>query len=93
MEAEIRRIVDNVPQGCIFDSHFVITELIKGYSDEYLAFASGFANGNQQVTLAAHGQIGQEINKLNGTIIDWIGEAWSENIHKRPSQCTCWRKR
>ena len=92
MESAIRTIVDEVPQGCVFDSHFVINELIKRFSDEYLFFAARFAGG-QQPTLAAHGQIGQEINKLDGTAIERMGDAWSENIHKTPSLCTCWKKR
>jgi len=93
MESAIRTIVDEVPQGCVFDSHFVINELIKRFSDEYLTFAARFVGGNQQPTLPAHGQIGKEINKLDPTVIERIGEAWSENIHKRPGKCTCWRKR
>jgi hypothetical protein len=40
-----------------------------------------------------HGQIGQEIKKIDGTVIEIVGDAWSENIHKTPSLCTCWRKR
>ena len=92
MQTAIRTIVNEVPKGYVFDSHFVINELIKRFSDQYLSFASRFASGNQQVTLAAHGQIGQEINRFDGTVIERIGDAWSENIHKTPSQCTCWRK-
>ena len=92
MEAAIRQIINDVPQGCIFDSHFVISELVKGFSDEYLKFAAKFSGG-QQPTLAVHGQIGQEIKKIDGTVIEIVGDAWSENIHKTPSLCTCWRKR
>jgi hypothetical protein len=92
MEAAIRTIINEVPQGHIFDSHFVINELIKRFSDKYLVFAARFSGG-QQPTLAVHGQIAQEINKLNGTLIDGMGDAWSENIHKTPSPCTCWKKR
>jgi hypothetical protein len=92
MEAAIRAIIDEVRQGCIFDSHFVINELVKRFSDVYLQFAARFSSG-QQPTLAVHGQIGQEINRLNGTVIDLMGDAWSENIHRTPSLCTCWKKR
>jgi len=92
MEGAIRIIVDKVPKGCVFDSHFVMNELIKGFSDKYLSFAGRFAGGNKQPTLPAHGQIGQQINKLAPKVIKKIGPAWSENIHKKPSRCTCWRK-
>jgi hypothetical protein len=92
MQTAIRTIVNEVPQGFVFDSHFIINELVKRFSDQYLSFASRFAADNQQVTMTTHGQIGQEINRLDGTVIQRIGNAWSENIHKTPSQCTCWRK-
>jgi hypothetical protein len=91
MKTAIRTIVNKVPRRCVFDSHFVMNELIKRFSDQYLSFAGGFAN--EQPTLPAHGQIGQQINKLDPSVIEKIGPAWSENIHKRPSRCTCWRKR
>ncbi len=93
MESAIRTIVDEVPREHVFDSHFVMNELIKRFSNKYLSFAGGFATDDEKRTLVAHGKIGQEINKLNGTIVDKIGAAWSENIHKKPSPCTCWKKR
>ena len=93
IETAIRAIVDKVPRGYVFDSHFVMGELIKRFSDGYLSFAGKFARAKQQPTLPAHGQIGQQINKLNPAVIEKIGPAWSENIHKKPSRCTCWRKR
>lgn len=93
MQSAIRAIINEVPAGHVFDSHFVINELIKRFSDEYLSFAAKFANGNEQLTLAAHGQIGQEINRFDGTIIDRVGDAWSETIHGKPGRCTCWKKR
>jgi len=92
MQNAIQSIVNEVPKGHIFDSHFIINELIKRFSDEYLTFASKFAKNNQNITLIAHGNIGQEINKLDGTVLHKIGDAWSENIHKTPSKCTCWKK-
>lgn len=92
MQNAIQAIIDEVPKGCIFDSHFVINELIKRFSDEYFEFVGKFATNNQNVTLTTHGQIGQEINKHDGTILRKIGESWSENIHKKPSICTCWEK-
>ncbi len=92
MKNAIQSIVNEVPKGHIFDSHFIINELIKRFSDKYLAFVSNFAMGNQNITLTSHGKIGQEINKLDGSILQKIGDAWSENIHKNPSKCTCWKK-
>jgi hypothetical protein len=56
------------------------------------AFAGRFGGGDEKRTLAAHGQIGKRINKLDGTVIQRIGRGWSENLHKKPSPCTCWKK-
>jgi hypothetical protein len=92
LETAIRKIVSEVPKGRIFDSHFVMNELVKRFSDQYLSFAGRFAGGEDQRTLAAHGQIGKRINKLDGTVIQRIGKGWSENLHKKPSPCTCWKK-
>ncbi len=92
MEDLIRSIVDSVPYGCIFDSHFVINRLIKDHSDEYLRFASQFASSNQ-LTLSVHGMIGQLINRFDGSLLHRINdESYSENIHGNPSRCTCWQK-
>ena len=93
IEVVIRKIIEGVPGKCIFDSHFILTELTKRFSDQYLSFAGRFAQGRRRPTLPAHGQIGRLVNRLNGKLIDKIGPAWSENIHRRPSRCTCWKKR
>ena len=85
MQNAIKEIIngtDGVPKGCIFDSHFVINELIKRFSDEYLAFSSKYAGNKEKLTNTVHMQIGQEINKLDGTSIERVGESYSETIHK-----------
>lgn len=93
MKNAIRAIVDEIPSGRIFDSHFVINRLIKHYSDEYLLFATTI-NATTDKTLAVHGKIGQEIAKLSDSIVNQLPyQAWSENIHGNPSDCTCWQKR
>jgi hypothetical protein len=91
MKSAIRAIVDKVPRLCIFDSHFVINQLIKESSDQYLSFAGRFAAGKRP-TLPSHSQIGQEIKRLGGKVVEIVGPAWSENIHTKPSRCTCWKK-
>lgn len=90
MRESIQLIINEIPTGLIFDSHFIINELIKRFSDEYLTFISSLTNDSGNITLIAHGNIGKEINRQNN--IELVGEAWSENIHKKPSKCTCWRK-
>jgi hypothetical protein len=91
MKNTIEEIVKNVPKDCIFDTHFVIGELIKNNSDQYLSFACKYAESSE-ITNSTHMQIGKEINKLDGSILEKIGPSWSENIHRNPSECTCWKK-
>lgn len=42
MKDVIREIINSIPKNFIFDSHFVINQIIKNYSDEYLQFAAQF---------------------------------------------------
>ncbi len=92
MEQAIRDILDQIPSGHVFDSHFVIAQLIKHHSDEYLEFASSIATTTDR-TLTVHGRIGLEIAKFqNDTIVRLDHMSWSENIHGNPSDCTGWRK-
>ena len=92
MEDLIRSIIDTIPRGKIFDSHFIINQLIKRHSDEYLRFASQFANSTE-LTLSVHGKIGQLINGFDGSVLRRLDrESWSENIHGNSSPCTCWEK-
>ncbi len=93
MQNAIREIINGIDPNHIFDSHFIINELIKNYSDEYLQFAAQYATDNNQLTLTTHGQIGKLINNFNGELIERQEfPAWSENIHGKGSPCTCWRK-
>jgi len=92
MEEAVARIIDSIPRGCSFDSHFVIARLVKEHSDQYLIFASGIATDSNK-TLSVHGKIGQQIARLDGRVIDRMGDSWSENIHGSASKCASWRKR
>ena len=92
MQQAIESILNVIPSGYIFDSHFVITRLIKFHSDVYLNFASSISASSDK-TLAVHGKLGQEIGKYEGTLIQRLSDkAWSENIHGNASECTCWQK-
>jgi hypothetical protein len=93
MENAIREIIETIQKGKLFDSHFIINQLIKRYSNEYLIFASRFVTANEQITPVVHGQIAQVINSFNGTLIRKLeNESWSENIRGNPSECACWGK-
>jgi len=92
MQNAISEILSGIPKGKVFDSHYVISRLIKNYSDVYLVFASGI-NTSSDRTLAVHGQIGKEIAKYESVSISRIAnKSWSENIHCNPSECTAWEK-
>jgi hypothetical protein len=66
MKPAIESIISIIPKGKIFDSHYIISQLIKSHSDTYLAFASSI-NAGADKTLVVHGKIGQEIAKFENT--------------------------
>ena len=88
----IENIVEEIKPGHIFDSHFVIQQLIKKYSDEYINFTSDYANGDA-LTLSSHQGVGSEIKKFNGQLVERLDfDSWSENIHGNCSKCAAWKK-
>ena len=88
----VQTIIENVPSSMMFDSHFVINQLIKNYSDEYINFTSTFANPENS-TLPAHGNIGQEIATFEATLVrQQASQSWSENIHGNASPCALWQR-
>lgn len=88
----IESVVSEIEPGYIFDSHFVIKQLIKRDSDSYLRFCCQYADSNE-VTLTAHQQIGQEIKKFDNNLVKRQGfESWSENIHSKASKCAAWKR-
>ncbi|MEQ1914534.1 MAG: hypothetical protein ABL855_05550 [Sideroxydans sp.] len=92
MQNAILEILNGIPKGKVFDSHYVISQLIKYHSDVYLTFAGGI-NASSERTLAVHGQIGKEIAKFEAGSISRIANmSWSENIRGNPSECTAWKK-
>ena len=93
MQNSIQKIIDGIKSGYVFDSHFVIAQLIKFYSDAYLDFASSI-NASSNKTLTVHGKIGLEIAKNEGSLIQrFPNKSWSENIHGNAGKCTCWQKK
>ncbi len=93
MEQVIRKILDEVKSGCIFDSHFVIDQLIRQYSDEYLNFICSLDIANKKTSLV-HSSISKEIAKFKkeGLIKRLPNESWSKNIHGIASNCAAWLK-
>ena len=87
----VRRIIEPIRSDFIFDSHYVIDELIKNYSDEYIVFVSQYSN-SQQPTLTAHQQIGQVINSCTDLIQRLDYQSWSETIHCSGGECALWQR-
>ena len=94
----IKQIIKAVKPGCYFDSHFVIDQLLKLHSDQYINHVSQFA-GNSEPTKTAHAGIGQEIDGC----IDGLGErvkgpdgkgvsSWSITIRGTGGRCALWRR-
>lgn len=89
----IQELIEGVKKNHIFDSHYIIRNLLKQYSDEYLNFASSIATSSSK-TLTIHGNLGQEIAKFESTLIERMDlPSWSDNIHEGASPCTCWKKK
>ena len=102
----IKQIIKAIPRQCYFDSHFVIEELLKHHTDEYINAVAPFAGeGKKRITLAAHAHIGQEIlgciNGDNGGDAlakrvknpDGNGaDSWSTTIHGTGGRCALWRR-
>ena len=102
MKNTIQKIIKKVPKGKIFDSHYVINQLISDYSDEYLTFASELINSQkttklQGITTYVHSRISQEIGKSNLVArIELDGEKtdfWSDNIRGNANGCAGWRRK
>ena len=93
MRKAIEEILNGIPNGHIFDSHFVINKLIQKYSDVYLEYSGTISGSNK--TLPVHGKIGQEIAKLEsgGLIRRLENMSYSQNIHIGDSSCTAWIKK
>jgi hypothetical protein len=84
MNDAISQIIAEISVGYVFDAHFVISQLIKRFSDVYIHFASP-----NQTTAQMHGQISQIIDNLPNT--RQLGNNfYSENIHCVPSVNTYW---
>ncbi|RZD17499.1 MAG: hypothetical protein EVG15_10845 [Candidatus Acididesulfobacter diazotrophicus] len=92
MEQAIRNIIAKIEKRYIFDSHFVIEELIKSYRKEYEDFANPIlakiVSKNKNLA-QVHGNIANKIKKL----IDKLpNKSWSRNISGNPSKNTTWIK-
>ena len=90
----IREIIIEIPEGKIFDSHFVIDQLKKDSSDMYSEFAirnnvapnSGAANG--LIALI----IGRQTDLVKKAPNTSTGDFFGANSRGNNSECTGWLK-
>jgi len=87
----VRQIIEPIERDYVFDSHYVIDQLIKSYSDEYIVFVSRYSS-SQDPTFTAHQQIGQVINTCTDLVRRLDYQSWSENIHCNSSECATWQR-
>ena len=85
----VEKIIDEIPNGYIFDAHTVSRMCIEKYSDDYLR---NHANTDTK-TNQFHGNISNVIRGLEKTKVEQIGKGYSMNIHNNLSECTFWRKK
>lgn len=91
----VQEIIESIPSGMMFDSHFVINRLIRNHTDEYLVFASVYANSPNmdRLTYRVHQQIGQVINSFNNDLVRrQQNDSWSENIHGNVNEVALWQR-
>jgi len=105
MQNAIKEIIEEIPKGEIFDSHYVINKLISDYSDVYLLFASELINSQKttkklDITAYVHSQISKKIGtkRLSGLVtrVKLDGkktEFRSGNIRGNATECAGWRRK
>jgi len=102
MKNAIQEIIEEIPQGRIFDSHYVINKLISEHSDVYLLFACELINSQEtpkerDVTAYVNSQISLKIGDSDlATRVELDGEKaefWSDNIRGNANKCAGWRKK
>ena len=89
IEAELAKI----DRGVRFDSHYIIKQLVKNHTDEYLSYAASIgADGELKKVETIHGLLAQEIKKCTELVRDTGMDISSENIHGSLSANRLWKK-
>ena len=86
MEDAIRAVVERIEPHYAFDSHFVISQLIKRHSDVYIRFA-----GPDETTAQMHARIAHII-QATGLVRRLPQQSWSDNIHGSSTDCALWQR-
>jgi hypothetical protein len=88
MQDAIREIIEGIDPGLIFDSHFVIDQLILTNTTAYYDLIRSTTSAN---AAQIHGRIGKVIKKQDD-LVESIGRSWSMHIHGSPGECEAWRR-
>ena len=94
LSATLRDIIRKVPEGCAFDSNFLIAELMRLNSDAYLRFAAEYAKA-KATTFKVHEQLGHVIAsfaKRQEGVRAAERTAWSVNEYRTAAKCDLWVK-
>ena len=88
----LEQILKDIKVGYFFDTHYVTDRAIKEHTDDYLIFAAQYTK-REMPTLTAHRQIGHQIAKFEGTLVErQKGQSWSVNIHGNGGGCALWKR-
>lgn len=87
---DITEIIDKIPAGCYFDSHYIIEMLHQKHPKDYAIKVSGMSN-NESLNLV-HSELSKKIRKI--PFVERIPNAksYSLNLHHNANKCALWRK-
>jgi hypothetical protein len=92
MKNTIKKVIKDIDSGTYFDSHFIIDQVIRDFSDNYLKFAAAH-QARSKVTEYVHSEIAKLISSLDGTLVSRVpGNSISYNIRGKKSKCALWKK-
>lgn len=84
-------IRDHIESGCLFDSHYIIKQLLIKHSSDFYEYIRSIEGDTEVV----HGHLAQVIASFEPELIQrpsGNNMSWSENIHGNSSKCTAWIK-
>ncbi|MDR3000063.1 MAG: hypothetical protein LBU89_02265 [Fibromonadaceae bacterium] len=94
LKEDIIKIVDDIKMGYLFDSHFVIRQLLKWFPNKYLEFSGSIRAGGSKIAIT-NGQIAiiLKSKQIKEFIEKVEGETfYSESINGKPLNNAGWRK-
>lgn len=92
MEEIIRKIIEEVPSGCIFDSHYVIKTIISEDFDDYLLFSQNYAS-KEHPSGVINGQLAQLIVKQDDLCEQLDKQSFSLHLRDEPGKCAAFLRK